>query len=182
MFMIAILLIVLIAAVFIIAASRPDTFRVQRRTSIKAPPDKVFALINDFRYWKSWSPWENMDHTMKKTHSGASNGKGAVYEWEGNRKVGKGRMEIIESSPYSRILIQLDFIKPFEGHNMAEFSLKAERGSTIVTWAMYGPNPYMAKLMGLFSDMNNMIGRDFESGLAAMKHAAENQVQESVAA
>jgi len=91
-------------------------------------------------------------------------------------------MEIIESSPSSRIMIQLDFIKPFEGRNMTEFSLKSERGSTIVTWAMYGPNPYMAKLMGLFFDMNNMIGKDFETGLSDMKNAAEIQVKESVAA
>ena len=176
MFMIFILLIVLIAAVLILAASRPDTFRIQRRTSIKAAPDKVFTLINDFRNWDSWSPWESMDPAMKKTHSGEASGKGAVYEWEGNKKVGKGRMEIVEATPSSRIMIKLDFIKPFEGHNMAEFSLKAERGSTIVTWAMYGPNPYMAKLMSLFFDMNNMIGKDFESGLSNMKAAAQNQM------
>lgn len=175
MLMIVILLIVLMAAVLILAAARPDTFRVQRRTSIKASPEKVFALINDFRNWGSWSPWERMDPAMKKTHGGETSGKGAVYEWEGNKKVGKGRMEIVESSPSSRIMIQLDFIKPFEGHNMAEFSLKSERGYTIITWAMYGPNPYMAKLMGLFLDMNNMIGKDFESGLSNMKAAAENQ-------
>jgi uncharacterized protein YndB with AHSA1/START domain len=182
--MIIILLIVLIAALLIFAATRPDTFRVQRRISIKAPPEKVFALINDFRNWVLWSPWEKMDPSMKKAHSGATVGKGAVYEWEGNRKVGKGRMEIIESSPSSRIMIQLDFIKPIEGHNMTEFSLKAERGFTIVTWAMYGSNPYMAKLTGLFFDMSNMIGKDFETGLSGMKTAAENQIQvkETVAA
>jgi uncharacterized protein YndB with AHSA1/START domain len=182
MFMIVILLIMLTAAVFVFAATRPDTFRIQRRTSITAPPDKVFALINDFHNWNLWSPWEKMDLSMKKTHRGASSGRGAVYEWEGNRKVGKGRMEIIESSPSSRIMIQLDFIEPFEAHNMTEFSLKSERGSTIVTWAMYGPNPYMAKLMGLFFDMNNMIGKDFETGLSGMKNAAEIQLKESVIA
>jgi len=174
MLMIIIVAVVLIAAVLVFAATRPDTFRIQRRTSIKAPPEKVFALINDFRNWDAWSPWEKMDPAMKKTHSGATIGRGAVYEWEGNKKVGKGRMEIIESSPSSRIMIQLDFIEPFEAHNIAEFILKAERSSTIITWAMYGPNPYMAKLMGLFLKMDNMIGKDFETGLSNMKTAAEN--------
>ena len=174
MLMIIIVAVVLIVAVLIFAAARPDTFRVQRRTSDKAPPEKVFALINDFHNWDSWSPWEKMDSAMKKTHSGASKGKGAVYEWAGNKKVGKGRMEIIESSPSSRIMIQLDFIKPFEAHNMSEFTLKAERSSTNITWAMYGPNPYTAKLMGLFFNMDNMIGKDFETGLSNMKAVAEN--------
>ena len=175
MFMIIILAIVLIAAVLFFAAARPDTFRVQRSMNIKATPEKVFALINNFRNWEAWSPWEKMDLTMKKIHSGAESGKGAVYEWEGNKKVGQGRMEIIESSPATRILIQLDFIKPFEGHNMAEFTLKAEGGSTSITWAMYGPSPYFAKLMGLFCNMDKMIGKDFEAGLAGMKTIAENQ-------
>jgi uncharacterized protein YndB with AHSA1/START domain len=174
MFMIIIVAAVLIAAVLVFAATKPDTFRIQRRTSIKAPPEKVFALINDFRNWESWSPWEKMDPAMRKTHSGPTMGRGAVYEWAGNKKVGKGRMEIIESSPSSRIMIQLDFIEPFEAHNMAEFSLKAERDFTSITWAMYGPTSYMAKLMGLFLNMDNMIGKDFETGLSNMKTAAEN--------
>jgi uncharacterized protein YndB with AHSA1/START domain len=174
MFMIIVVAVVLIAAVLIFAAARPDTFRVQRRASVKAPPEKVFALINDFRNWDSWSPWEKMDPAMKKIHSGAAMGKGAVYEWAGNKKVGKGRMEIIESSPSSRIMIQLDFLKPFEAHNMAEFTLKAERSSTNITWAMYGPSPYTAKLMGLFFNMDNMIGKDFETGLSNMKVVAES--------
>ena len=174
MLMIIILAIVLIAAVLFFAAARPDTFRVQRSMNIKAAPEKVFALINNFRNWDAWSPWEKMDLTMKKIHIGPESGKGAVYEWEGNKKVGQGRMEIIESSPATRILIQLDFIKPFEGHNMAEFTLKAEGGSTSITWAMYGPSPYFAKLMGLFCNMDKMIGKDFEAGLLGMKTLAEN--------
>lgn len=174
MLMIIVVAVVLIAAVLAFAATRPDTFRVQRRTSVKAPPEKVFALINDFHNWDSWSPWEKMDPAMKKIHSGPTMGKGAVYEWAGNKKVGKGRMEIVESSPTSRIMIQLDFIEPFEAHNMSEFTLKAERSSTNITWAMYGPNPYTAKLMSLFFNMDNMMGKDFETGLSNMKAVAEN--------
>jgi uncharacterized protein YndB with AHSA1/START domain len=170
---IAIIVVVLIAVLLGFAATRPDTFRVQRATSIKAPPEKIFALINDFHSWGSWSPWEKMDPTMKRTHSGAANGNGAVYEWEGNNKVGKGRMEIMDTSPPSKVTIKLDFVKPFEGHNIAEFTLEAKGDSTNVTWAMYGPSPYIARLMGLFFNMDNMIGKDFETGLSNMKTVVE---------
>lgn len=170
---IAIIVVVLIAAVLVFAATRPDTFRVERTTSIKAPPERVFALINDFDHWGAWSPWEKMDPAMKRTHSGAANGKGAVYAWEGNNKVGKGRMEILESSPVSRVAIKLDFIKPFEAHNIAEFTLAPQGDATHVTWAMHGPNPYFAKVMHVFFSMDRMVGKDFETGLANMKAAAE---------
>lgn len=170
---IAIAVVVLLAALLGFAATRPDTFRVQRATSVKAPPEKIFALINDFHSWDSWSPWEKMDPTMKRTHSGAANGKGAVYEWEGNNKVGKGRMEIMDTSPPSKVTIKLDFVKPFEGHNIAEFTLEAKGDSTNVTWAMYGPSPYIARVMGIFFNMDNLIGKDFETGLANIKTVAE---------
>lgn len=170
---IAIIVVVLLAALLGFAATRPDTFRVQRATSIKAPPEKIFALINDFHTWGSWSPWEKMDPTMKRTHSGAANGKGAVYAWKGKGKVGKGRMEIMDTSPPSKVTIKLDFVKPFEGHNIAEFTLEAKGDSTNVTWAMYGPNPYIAKLIHMFFNMDNMIGKDFETGLANLKTVPE---------
>lgn len=165
--------VVLIAAVLIFAATRPDTFRVQRTADIKAPPEKIFALINDFQYWGSWSPYEKKDPTMKRTRSGAASGEGAVYEWEGNGEVGKGRMEITDTSPPSQVTIKLDFIKPFETHNVAEFTLQPMGDSTSVTWAVYGPNLYISKLMGLFFSMDNMIGKDFETGLADLKAVAE---------
>src|SRR5206468_3186084 len=148
-------------------------FRIERGTTIKAPPEKIFALINDFHNWGSWSPWEKMDPTMKRTHSGPPSGLGAVYEWEGNKKVGKGRMEIVESSSPSKTVIKLDFFKPFEAHNTAEFTLEPQGDSTNVTWAMHGRQPYMLKVMCLFMDMDKMVGKDFETGLANMKAAAE---------
>lgn len=170
---IAIVVVVLIAAVLAFAATKPDTFRVERSTSIKAPPEKIFALINDFHNWGAWSPWEKMDPAMKRTHSGAASGKGEVYEWEGNSKVGAGRMEITESSPPSKVIIKLDFIKPFEGHNIAEFVLEPKGDTTNVTWAMHGPAPYISKLMTVFVSMDSMVGKDFETGLANMKAVAE---------
>ncbi len=170
---ILIVLVVLLAALLGFAATKPDTFRVERSTTIKAPPEKIFPLINDFHNWGAWSPWEKMDPAMKRTHSGAASGKGAVYEWQGNSKVGAGRMEILESSPPSRIRIKLDFIEPFEGHNTAEYTLDGKGGSTTVTWAMYGPANFMSKLMQVFVSMDSMVGKDFEAGLANMKAVAE---------
>jgi len=170
---IAIAVVVLVAAVLLFAATRPDNFSVQRTTSIKAPPEKVFALINDLHRWGSWSPWEKMDPEMKRTYSGAASGKGAVYAWQGNSKVGEGRMEISDTSPPSKVTIKLDFVKPFEAHNLAEFTLEPKGDSTSVTWTMHGPSPYMAKVMGVFVSMDKMIGKDFETGLANLKTVAE---------
>ena len=170
---IAIAVVALIAIVLAYAATRPDSFRVQRSTSIKAPPEKIFPLVNDLHNWSTWSPWEKLDPAMKRTHGGAASGKGAVYEWQGNGEVGAGRMEIIESSPPSKVVIQLDFMKPFESHNTAEYTLERKGDSTNVTWAMYGPSPYISKLMQVFFSMDSMVGKDFETGLANLKRIAE---------
>jgi uncharacterized protein YndB with AHSA1/START domain len=164
---------VLIATLLIYTATQPDAFRVQRTVSINASPDKVFGLINDFHTWASWSPWEKKDLAMKKTHSGAPQGKGAVLEWDGNKDVGTGRMEVLEAVPASKIVIQLDFFKPFEAHNTAEFTLTPNAGTTQVTWAMYGPQPFMMKVMDIVMNMDKMVGKDFEDGLANLKAIAE---------
>jgi hypothetical protein len=160
------------AAVLIFAATRPNTFRVQRATSIKAPPEKIFPLINDFQSWRAWSPWENLDPALTRSYSGPKSGKGAVYAWEGNKEVGHGRMEIAEASP-SKIVVKLDFLKPFEAHNIAEYTLERQGDATNVTWAMHGPSPYFAKLMGVFCSMDSMVGQKFEEGLANLKRIAE---------
>ena len=150
-----------------------DTFRVQRATTIKAPPEKVYALIEDFNGWRSWSPWEKLDPAMKRTLSGEAKGKGAVYAWDGDKNVGAGRMEILESSPSSKVAIQLDFLRPFASRNSAVFTLEPKGDTTSVTWVMQGPSTYMTKLMSVFASMDSMIGKDFEAGLANMKAVAE---------
>lgn len=170
---IVIVVVVLIAAVLILAATKPDTFRVQRAASVRAPPEKVFALINDFNRWGDWSPWEKKDPALKRTYGAATSGKGAVYEWEGNKDVGQGRMEIAESVPPSKVTIKLDFVKPFEAHNMVEFTLEPKGDATNVTWAMQGDTPYFAKIIHVFINMDSMVGKDFETGLANLKAAAE---------
>jgi hypothetical protein len=167
------LLVVVLGVVLAYAATRPDVFRVQRTASIKAPPDRIFPLINDFRRWSSWSPYERKDPAMKKTYSGAAAGTGAVYAWEGDRSVGSGRIEIADTAPPNRIAIKLDMIKPFAAHNRVEFMLEPKGESTEVTWAMNGHTPYLAKIMHVFLDMDRMVGRDFEAGLASLKALAE---------
>lgn len=170
---IALVVVVLVAALLVFAATKPDSFRVQRTASIKAPPEKIYPLISDLKGWSAWSPWEKLDPAMTRTHSGAASGKGAVYEWDGNKEVGAGRMEIVEASPPSAVRIKLDFLKPFTAHNFAEFTLEPKGDATTVTWAMYGPNTYVAKLMSVFFSMDGMIGSYFETGLANLKAAAE---------
>ena len=170
---IALVIIVLVAGVLLFAATKPDTFRVQRAAQIKAPPEKVFALVNDFKSWTSWSPWEKKDPAMKRGFGPTSSGQGATYQWEGNGDVGKGSMEITQAVPPSKIELKLDFEKPFEAHNMVEFVLEPDAGGTRVTWSMQGPVPYFAKIIHVFFDMDKMVGGDFDTGLANLKAAAE---------
>src|SRR5260221_2682109 len=158
-----------LAAILIYAATKPDTFRVERSATIKAPPEKVYGLISDFRSWSAWSPWGKKDPAMKLILSGAANGKGAVYAWQGNRDVGEGRMEIVDATPLSRLRINLEFINPFHAHNIVEVTLDTKGDSTEVTWAMHGPMRYTAQLMSIFFSMDSVIGRDFETGLANLE-------------
>ncbi len=168
---------VAIVALLAYAATRPDSFRLERQTTIKAPPEKIFANLVDFNKWVAWSPWEKLDPQMKKTYGGAATGKGANYAWESG-KVGVGRMEILEATPpigvnSSSVKIKLDFTKPFEAHNLVDFTLEPQGDSTQVTWAMYGPMAFINKLFGVFMSMDKMVGKDFEAGLADLKAVSE---------
>src|SRR6202171_3775085 len=170
---IAVVLAIAIAIVLILAATKPDTFSVRRATTVKAPPERIFSLINDFHQWGTWSPYENKDPAMKRSYSGAASGKGAVYAWKGNKKVGSGRMEILDTSVPSKIVIKLDFFKPFEGHNTAEFTMLPQGDATNLVWLMHGPAPFMSKLMQVFMNVDNMVGKDFEVGLANLRKLTE---------
>jgi len=162
-----------IVAVLAYAATRPDSFRIERSAVIKAPPEKIFGFVNDLHQWTGWSPWEKIDPALKRTYSGPQGGKGAAYAWEGNSKVGSGRMEITEAAPPSKIVIKLDFLKPFDAHNTAEFTFARQGDATTVTWAMYGPSPYISKVMGMVFSMDKMAGGQFEQGLANLKSISE---------
>ena len=170
---IAVVLGLAIAIVLILAATKPNTFSVQRATLVKAPAEKIFPLINDFHQWGSWSPYEHKDPAMKRTYNGAASGKGAVYAWDGDRNVGSGRMEILDASAPAKIVIKLDFFTPFEGHNTAEFTMLPQGDATNLTWLMHGPAPFMAKIMHVFMNIDRMVGKDFEIGLANLKRLTE---------
>jgi Polyketide cyclase / dehydrase and lipid transport len=161
-----------ICAVLLYAATKPDSFRVQRSIVIAAPAEKIFPLINDLHQWEPWSPWEKLDPALKRTYSGAASGVGAVYEWQGNKDVGHGRMEITESTSF-RVVLKLHFIKPFEAHNTVEFVLSKEADGTRVTQAMYGPSPYISKVMSMVFSMDKMVGSKYEEGLSNLKNLAE---------
>ena len=161
-----------IAAVLIYAGTKPDTFRLQRSTTIAAPPDKVFALINDLRQFNSWNPFAKMEPSAVITYDATSAGVGGAYGWKGD-KTGEGRMQITESVPAQRVSAKLDFVKPFEAHNTVDFTVQPQGNGSQVTWAMHGPMPYLNRVMTVFFDMDKTVGKDFEAGLANLKALAE---------
>jgi hypothetical protein len=170
---ITILFAVGVAAILAFALTKPDTFRVERSLAMKAPADAIFPQVADFHRWTGWSPYEARDPAMKRSFGGTAQGKGATYAWDGNNNVGAGQMEILEASTPSRLRIKLDFERPFECHNIAEFTFVPQGDTTVVTWAMFGPAPLMSRLMQVFINMDSMIGKDFEAGLASLKKLIE---------
>lgn len=164
-----------VAGVLAYAATKPDVFRLQRSITVNAPPQDVVGLIDDFRNWTAWSPWEHKDPNLKRTYGDPSRGKGATYAWEGDGNVGKGNMLITDATP-SRVALDLNFEKPFAASNKVLFALQSQGLTTDVTWSMEGPTPFFAKIIHVFIDMDKMVGKDFEAGLAAMKAAAEKRV------
>jgi hypothetical protein len=163
---------IILAIVLIYAATKPDTFHVERSISIKAPPEKIFPFINDFHLWNEWTPY-NKDPAMKKILSGSASGKGAAYAWEGNKDVGKGDITITSTTPPNKAEFDLHMIEPFEGHNTVVFTLHAAGDATNVTWSLDGTQNFIAKILGMFLNMDKMVGKDFEVGLGKLKSIAE---------
>lgn len=163
----------LVGAILVAAATRPDHFRVQRSASVKAPADKIFPHINDLQAFNRWNPFNKKDPNIKGSYSGAASGTGAAYTFEGNKEVGRGRIEITDSRPASEVRMNLHMLAPMEGRNVVEFTLHPKGDSTSVTWAIQGPMPYLSKVFSLFCDMDAMIGKEFENGLAELKTIAE---------
>jgi uncharacterized protein YndB with AHSA1/START domain len=163
---------VVLVAILGYAATKPDTFMVRRSTTIAAPPERIFPMIDDLHAQSAWSPFEK-DPDMKRTHSGAPRGKGAVYAWDGNRQVGAGQIAITDSVPPSKVVLALDMIRPFKASNTVEFTLDRVGAGTNVTWSMQGRQPLMAKVMTIVMDCDKMVGGQFEEGLAKLKALAE---------
>jgi uncharacterized protein YndB with AHSA1/START domain len=155
-------------------AASKNEFEVVRDAMIPAPRAKVYDLLADFHRWREWSPWEDVDPELQRTYSGATSGVGAVYEWDGNRKAGQGRMEITSADVPSRLQIALQFLKPFKSSNTTTFVLDERDGGTHVTWRMVGPKTFMTRVMGIFASMDKMVGGDFEKGLARLSDAAKS--------
>jgi hypothetical protein len=169
------LAIAVIAILFIvIIAGRPDEFRVTRSATILVPPDKVFPHVNELRRWDAWSPWAKLDSNAKSSFDGPAAGKDAAMSWDGNKKIGAGRMTITESRPNERVRFRLEFLRPFKATNTAEFGFRTVAGQTEVTWSMSGNNSFFFKLFGVFMNCDDMVGRDFEKGLAQLKSVAES--------
>lgn len=165
--------VVVICAVLLFAASRPGECNVARSVSIQAGPERIFPFINDLRRWSAWSPWERKDPGMKRTWDGPASGAGAIYAWDGNRDVGAGRMEIVDAESPSRVAIRLEFLRPLPGRSHVEFLLRPKDEGTEVVWSFRGPRPFIAKIVGLFIDVNKMIATDFDAGLARLKSISE---------
>jgi hypothetical protein len=162
------------AIVFVILLiGQPDEFKVVRCATIAAPPPTVFGQVNDFHKWEAWSPWAKLDPACKNTFSGAATGKDAGFAWDGNKKVGAGRMTILESQSPELIRINLEFLRPFKTNNVTEFTFRPQANQTLVAWTMTGKQNFICKIFGLFMDGDKMVGKDFEKGLAGIKAIVE---------
>ena len=162
----------LVALIVVVIALRPSHYRIVRSTTVAAPPGAVMDLIDDFHQWNRWSPWDKLDPTQKVTIGGAPRGVGATYHWVGTKN-GEGRMEIVEHHPNALVGIQLEFVKPFASRSRCDFNVRPTDAGCSVEWSIIGTNDFTAKAFGLFVNMDRMLGRDFERGLANLKAAAE---------
>ena len=153
-----------------------DTYTVERTMIVQADPARIYQEVEDFHRWTAWSPWEDLDPGMQRTYSGPEKGVGSMYAWSGNRKAGEGRMEITRVEDPTRVLIDLQFIKPFKASNVITFTFAPEGDGTRVTWTLAGPKTFAVKVMGLFTSMDKMVGKDFEKGLSRLKRVAEGAV------
>jgi Polyketide cyclase / dehydrase and lipid transport len=174
MLVILLVIVIALAGLFLYAASQPDNFTVSRTLNINAAPEKIFPFLNDFTMWGRWSPYEKMDPAMRRTIAGASSGVGATYAWAGNGKVGAGDMLITASTPSSLVALDLNMRKPMRASNKVTFNLVANGVGADVTGAMHGSSPFIAKLMGVVMNMDKMVGKQFEEGLANLKRLAED--------
>jgi hypothetical protein len=165
---IAILLVVIIAGV-------PNDFAVCRATKISAPPEKIFPHVNDLQKWEAWSPWAKLDPACKYNYEGPGSGPGSSMSWDGNKKVGAGRMTITDNRPSSLVRFKLEFLRPFASTNITEFRFEPEGSQTEVKWTMTGKTNPAFKVVGLFMNCDDMVGRDFAKGLAQLKAVSEKQ-------
>jgi uncharacterized protein YndB with AHSA1/START domain len=147
-------------------ATRPSEFLIMRSRTFAAPPEVVFGYVSDFHRWTEWSPWEKRDPALVRDYSGAESGEGAIYHWVGNEEVGEGRMTITDAEAPSSVTIRLEFMRPFQAVNTTQFDIVAGGLGTDVTWSMTGRNGFLSKAIALFVNVDQLVGKDFEQGLA----------------
>lgn len=164
-----ILLALLVGAV----AMQPKEFRLERSRQIAAPPEAVFAQVNDFHNWQKWSPWAKLDPDAKNTYSGPDAGEGARFAWDGNDDVGAGQMTIVESRPNELVQLKLEFTRPMENVCDTIFTFTPSEEGTLVTWSMAGSNSFLGKAVHLLIDMDKMVGAQFEEGLTNLQQIVE---------
>ncbi|TAL00815.1 MAG: polyketide cyclase [Verrucomicrobia bacterium] len=173
MFPILVAIAMIVILLIVVIAGQPDEFNLAREARFSAPPEKIFPHVNDLRAWEAWSPWAKLDPNAKNSFEGPASGVGAAMAWEGNCKIGVGRMTITESKPGELIRFRLEFFKPMQATNIAELAFKSEGNQTVVTWSMSGKNNRISKVMSLFMDCEKMVGPHFEKGLATLKSVSE---------
>jgi len=174
---IALALVVIVVGLLIVVAVQPNSYRIERSTTMAVPPEAVFEQVNDFHNWQQWSPWAKLDPNAQAIFEGPESGKGAIFRWIGNEEVGEGSMTILESDPGKLVRIRLDFVKPFEDTGTTEFTLAPEGDQTRVTWSMYGENNFVGKAFCLLMDMDKMIGEKYDEGLASLKKIVEGEAK-----
>jgi hypothetical protein len=174
-FKVALSILVVIVALLVFAATRPNSFRVQRSITIRASQEKVFSLINDLHSWEAWSDDSGGDGTVQKIYSGPARGTHAVAEWHGSGRAGAAKMMIIESVAPTKVSVKVDWLKPFEAHNLNEFTIHTQGDETEVTWGIQASNLYAMKVIGIFVNMQSAFGTHMESGLKNLKSVAEKK-------
>ncbi len=165
-------IVAVIALVLIVAATRPADFRVERSATLSASPEALFEHVNDHRKFAVWNPFLKLDPNVKNSYSGPESGVGAAAAWDGNNDVGAGSCTITESKPGELVRCRMDWKRPMEGTATVDFSFKPAGDKTVVTWAMYGKNNFMGKLVSLFINCDEMCGPQFEKGLASLGQVA----------
>ncbi|HWV39844.1 MAG TPA: SRPBCC family protein [Vulgatibacter sp.] len=172
---------VIVAIAVVVIATRPSSFSIERSRQIEAPPEVAFGFVDDLHRWSGWSPWEKMDPQMTRTFEGAESGVGAIYAWKGNDQVGEGRMTITASQPNELVEIQLEFLKPWAASNRVIFRFTPNEDGTNVVWRMEGENDFFGKAFSMFFDMDAMVGKDFDEGLASLGDLAKAEAEKRAA-
>lgn len=141
---------------------------------INKPVDEVFGFIKYLKNQQLYSKWAALDADMKNEYNGIDGQPGFVNHWVGNKKVGEGEQEITAIEEGKAIYTDLRFIKPFKSFAKVIMTAEAiDASSTKVSWGFQSKMNYPLNIMKLFMNMNEMIGKDFSTGLANLKNLLE---------